>query len=247
MKRVLIVDDDQTLCDLLAQFLHIEDFFVSCLHHGDDVIPWLKQHESSAEKPDVIVLDIMLPGQTGLDILKATREFSQIPILMLTARGEDTDRILGLELGADDYLPKPCNPKELSARIKAILRRTASPDTPQQQSPSTPETADEKHRITIRDTLFILDPQARRATFNHQEIRLTATEFDLLHTLLNQPDITLTKQVLSSEVLGKPLESYDRSLDMHVSNLRRKIPSEIARQIETIRGVGYRYTPAALF
>jgi len=231
MNRILIVDDDVALCDLLSQYLQLDQFQVSCLHKGDEVIPEL----ASGITPDVIVLDIMLPGCSGLDVLKQIRESSQIPVLMLTARGEDTDRIIGLELGADDYLPKPCNPRELSARLKAILRRV----TPQPASAQ--NTA---FKLPTDEGEFVFDTQARRVRADNQEIHLTATEFDLFEALVKQPDTTLSKQQLSQDILGKPLTSYDRSLDMHISNLRKKIPACIARTIETVRGVGYRYNPA---
>ncbi len=233
MNKVLIVDDDTTLCELLTEYLTIEQFSANSLHDGTQVLTHLQQHQY-----DVMVLDVMLPNISGMDILQQVRKTNDIPILMLTARGDDMDRILGLELGADDYLPKPCNPRELVARLKAILRRSHN-------------TSDEK---PTHETLFQLDGlgefkvdnQARRVLLTNKEIKLTATEFDLLDHLLNQPDTTISKQELSLEVLDKPLSSYDRSLDMHISNLRKKLPPPIASAIETVRGIGYRYTPSEI-
>lgn len=230
MNQILIVDDDKTLCQLLTEYLSIEQFDVESVHDGTLALPQLEQH-----RYDAVVLDIMLPNISGLDLLQQIRKTNDIPVLMLTARGEDMDRILGLELGADDYLPKPCNPRELVARLKAILRRTRSKQAIQ---------SEEQFQLMLPDLgLFKVDHQARRVLLSGNEIKLTATEFDLLECLLKQPDTTLSKQQLSTLVLGKPLSSYDRSLDMHISNLRKKLPPPIASAIDTIRGIGYRFTP----
>ena len=233
MNHVLIVDDDQTLCQLLTEFLAIEQFEASSVHDGAQALPQIQQHSY-----DAVVLDIMLPNISGIELLQQIRKTSDIPILMLTARGEDMDRILGLELGADDYLPKPCNPRELVARLKAILRRTKS---------HLNISSNASFNIDLPELgCFSVEHQARRVLLAGQEIKLTATEFDLLESLINQPDTTLSKQELSIQVLGKPLSSYDRSLDMHISNLRKKLPPPIAAAIDTIRGIGYRYTPSEI-
>ncbi|MAC46706.1 MAG: DNA-binding response regulator [Oceanospirillum sp.] len=233
MNHVLIVDDDQTLCQLLTEFLAIEQFEASSVHDGAQALPQIQQHSY-----DAVVLDIMLPNISGIELLQQIRKTSDIPILMLTARGEDMDRILGLELGADDYLPKPCNPRELVARLKAILRRTKS---------HLNISSNASFNIDLPELgCFSVEHQARRVLLAGQEIKLTATEFDLLESLINQPDTTLSKQELSIQVLGKPLSSYDRSLDMHISNLRKKLPPPIADAIDTIRGIGYRYTPSEI-
>ena len=174
----------------------------------------------------------------AIDLIEAIFKTSNIPVLMLTARGEDMDRILGLELGADDYLPKPCNPRELVARLKAILRRTKN---------NHPPSSNELFDLSLPELgHFRVERQARRVLLADQEIKLTATEFDLLECLINQPDTTISKQELSIQVLGKPLSSYDRSLDMHISNLRKKLPDPISAAIDTIRGIGYRYTPSEI-
>lgn len=233
MNHVLIVDDDQTLCQLLTEYLTIEQFDVASIHDGAQALPQLQQQHY-----DAVVLDIMLPNINGIDLLQQIRKTSDIPVLMLTARGEDMDRILGLELGADDYLPKPCNPRELVARLKAILRRTKN---------SIPTPATDLFNLELTGLGdFRIEHQARRVLLANKEIKLTATEFDLLECLIKQPDTTLSKQELSIQVLGKPLSSYDRSLDMHISNLRKKLPSPIAAAIDTIRSIGYRYTPSEI-
>ncbi len=179
--------------------------------------------------PDLVVLDIMMPNQDGIETLKQLRAVAEMPVIMLTARGDDLDRILGLELGADDYLAKPCNPRELLARIKAVLRRTQ-------------HKSDSSLPVSVGDTL--LDPRSREVTVDGKSIQLTQTEFDLLHLLLRSPGEVITKQTLSSEVLGKPLSQWDRSIDVHVSNLRKKLSAgadHTDTRIRTLRGTGYMY------
>lgn len=235
MNTVLIIDDDKTLCQLLSEFLTLEQFDVSCLHSGETVLAHLQKHPY-----DVVVLDVMLPGINGIDLLRKIRANSlSQPILMLTARGDDTDRIIGLELGADDYLAKPCNPKELAARLRAILRRITpiASNVTQTTYAQTPVST----RKLLPNQLSI-DLDARRVWVENTEILLTATEYDLLVFLTTTPNHSFTKDHLSQQILGKPISSYDRSLDMHISNLRRKLPPAIAQALQTVRGVGYRYT-----
>ncbi|GAB5451982.1 MAG: response regulator transcription factor [Halioglobus sp.] len=221
---VLIIDDDRELCTLLREFLQLEGFSSSAIHDGSEAIAHCRNHSY-----DAIVLDIMLPGTQGLDVLRALREFSAVPVLMLTARGEDTDRILGLELGADDYLPKPCNPRELSARLRAILRRTghaASSGTGQQ--------------VTVAHTS--IDSGSRSATHNGQDLGLTSAEFNVLATLLTHAGEVVSKEVLSRQALGRALSAYDRSVDVHISKIRKKLAGAGGEDlIASVRGVGYQF------
>lgn len=221
-KRILIVDDDVELCELLADFLQLEGFEVHALHDGQDA---LQQIDSMT--PDAMVLDIMLPGMQGLDVLRRLREFCATPVLMLTARGEDTDRIVGLEMGADDYLPKPCNPRELAARLRAILRRTRHDD-----APSAP--------LTVGATQ--LDPADRSASHAGQDLTLTSAEFNVLQLLLARAGSVVDKDTLSQEALGRPLAAYDRSIDVHVSKIRKKLAACGGSDlIVSVRGVGYQF------
>lgn len=222
MPTLLLADDDQALCQLLVEYFELDGYRCDCVHRGDAVAAELQR-----ERYDLLILDIMLPGLQGLEVLKQLRHAgANIPIIMLTARGDDTDRILGLELGADDYLPKPCNPRELSARIRAVLRRgSAQPESEKPASQFGP---------------FTLDPRRRRLSFREQEVKLTAREYELLFTLLQKPGEVMTKEELSEGVLQRPLEAFDRSLDMHVSHLRKKLAEHSpAEFITTVRGVGY--------
>lgn len=223
--KVLIIDDDQDLCALLCEFLQLEGFDPGAIHDGTDAIAHCKKIDY-----DAIVLDIMLPGTQGLDVLRALRKFSSVPVLMLTARGDETDRILGLELGADDYLPKPCNPRELSARLRAILRRTNASFFRQQQS-----------RLRVGHAL--LDPSDRTASFNGDKLALTSAEFNVFQVLLANAGEVVKKETLSQEALGRPLLAYDRSLDVHVSKIRKKLAAHSTENlIVSVRGIGYQFT-----
>ncbi len=209
---------------MLAEYLSAEGYEIRLAGDGLEAMQVVSEFS-----PDLVVLDIMMPKQDGIETLKQLRAIADMPVIMLTARGDDLDRILGLELGADDYLAKPCNPRELLARIKAVLRRT-------QNRP------DSGLPIAIGDTT--LDPRSREVTVRGDFVPLTQTEFDLLHLLVRSPGEVITKQTLSSEVLGKPLSQWDRSIDVHVSNLRRKLSSGIDdthTRIRTLRGAGYMY------
>jgi len=222
---VLIIDDDTELCSLLSDFLQLEGFQASAVHDGAEAVQHCRQHEY-----DAIVLDVMLPGLQGLDVLRKLREFSTTPILMLTARGEDTDRILGLEMGADDYLPKPCNPRELAARLRAILRRFqgASDD----QTP--PELVVGKARI---------NPADRSASFAGVDLQLTSAQFNVLQTLLTEAGKVVDKETLSQQALGRPLSAFDRSIDVHVSKIRKKLAEQGGdKLIVSVRGIGYQFT-----
>ena len=219
---ILLADDDIELCDLLKEYLQQEGFDVRVAYDGDQAL-------SEASRPglDAMVLDIMMPGRNGIDVLKNLRKESDLPVVMLTARGDDLDRILGLELGADDYLPKPCNPRELVARLRAVLCRSSGQV--------------KLGNINIDD--LELNPGNRELRINGSRIDLTSTEFSVLQALLIKPGVVISKRDLYLSALGREPVRYDRSIDMHVSNLRRKLglcPSGNTR-IETIRGIGYQY------
>ncbi len=224
MPAILMIDDDTGLCELVAEYLALDGFAFDAAHDGKTGLG-LAQH-----KPyDLILLDVMLPVMDGLAVLKALREGHYCPVLMLTARGDDVDRIVGLELGADDYLAKPFNPRELVARIKAILRRVELTRAPQ----------DSGHSILQQNGL-VLNPHNRQLSCNGQPVSLTATEFQLLELLMRRAGELVSKDELSREVLGKRLQMYDRSLDMHISNIRKKIaPFASDEKIQTLRGSGY--------
>ena len=220
---ILIIDDDQELCALLGDFLRLEGFETASIHDGAEAVTHCRQHSY-----DAVVLDIMLPGMQGLDVLRSLREFSAVPVLMLTARGEDTDRILGLELGADDYLPKPCNPRELAARLRAILRRAGGGDA---QAPAGVEVG-----------LLQLNSADRSARYAGGELQLTSAEFNVLKVMLAQAGSVVDKDTLSQQALGRPLSAYDRSVDVHVSKIRKKLAALGGdKLIISVRGVGYQF------
>ena len=222
---ILIIDDDAELCALLSEFLHLEGFSTYAVHDGLEAVSHCRTHTY-----DAVVLDIMLPGMHGLDVLRALRDFCDTPILMLTARGEDTDRILGLELGADDYLAKPCNPRELSARLRAILRRVDGGKT-RGKLPTT---------LAVGATMT--DAANRTASFNQQDLHVTSAEFNILRVLLANAGQVVSKDVLNEQALGRALAAYDRSIDVHVSNLRKKMATAGAtNMILSVRGVGYQF------
>jgi len=220
MDRVLIVDDDVELCRLLAQRLNTEGFVIEAVHDG----PRGLERALSMEH-DLVILDLMLPGMGGLDVLRRLRGQSPVPVLILTARGEDVDRILGLEIGADDYVPKPFNPRELIARIRAILRRTV-------------RVASSPAPLTVGDVR--LDPAAREVWLKDASVNLTSVEFTLLETLLRDAGHVLTREHLTETVLGRELGPFDRVIDVHVSNLRKKLgPAQGGERIKAVRGSGY--------
>ncbi len=228
MNRILIIDDDTELCELLSEFFGTEKLVAECIHNGRE---GLEKAENNFY--DLIILDVMLPEMNGLDVLKKLRTFSQTPVIMLTARGEEVDRILGLELGADDYLPKPFSPRELVARIRAIFRRL--------QKSGLNELLHESERIQVAD--IILEPAARTVTRNGEILSLTEVEFSILENLMRGAGGVIERQDLAQKVLGRRLSYDDRSLDVHMSNLRKKLgsPDFEHERIKTIRGVGYLY------
>ena len=228
MNRILIIDDDEELCELVSEYLTVEGFETTAVHDGETGL----QKALSGEY-DLVTLDVMLPKKNGLDVLRELRQTSKIPVLMLTARGEDMERIVGLEIGADDYLPKPFNPRELAARLRAILRRV---ETNEQSTPI------ENDKLSVDDVKVQIS--ARSAARNGEDLNLTSVEFDLLAELLRHAGKVVKKEDLSEKILERKLSPFDRSLDMHVSNLRKKLGNREndAEIIKTIRSVGYIYT-----
>lgn len=226
MNRILIIDDDEELCELVSEFLSVEDFETTFAHDGQSGL-----ERALSGEFDLAILDVMLPKMQGFDVLKNLRQQSDLPVLMLTARGDDAERIVGLEGGADDYLPKPFNPRELVARLRAILRRV----TPDGEEPL-PE------RMTIDD--LEISATARSAKLHGDEVSLTSVEFDLLSALAREAGKVVKKEDLSETVLERSLSPYDRSLDMHISNLRKKLGlrTDGQERIKTVRSVGYIYT-----
>jgi len=225
MQKILIIDDDVELCELVGEYLSREGFEVEAAHNGDKGL-----ERALAGEYALVILDIMLPGMTGLDVLRHLRAESRTPVLILTARGEEVDRIVGLEIGADDYLGKPFNPRELLARVRAILRRS-------QAAP-----ASSAALVALGDVE--LDPGARTVTREGKAVELTAVEFSLLEALMRSAGQVVTREFLAQTVLGRRFVAYDRSIDMHVSKLRKKLgpqPGDDGERIKTVRGVGYIY------
>ena len=221
--KILLADDDEELCQLLSDFLVREGFTVDIAHDGENTL------RLAAEGGyDALILDVMLPHRSGLDVLRDLRRGSHVPVLMLTALGEDIDRILGLELGADDYVPKPCNPREIAARLRAILRRTRG-----------------ESESTRLDDLSIgpvsLRAASRSVTLRGEPVTLTGTEFNILAALMRDAGRVVSKDTLSQAVLGRPLGPFDRSIDVHISKLRRKLGPAVDGDslINTIHRGGY--------
>jgi DNA-binding response OmpR family regulator len=227
MIPVLLIDDDSELTKLLEEYLEEEQFHLDAAHDGVSGL-----EKALNQQYSVVVLDVMLPGMSGLDVLKQLRQKSSVPVLMLTARGSELDRILGLELGADDYLAKPFNPRELVARLRAILRRTQAGGA-SHGAPSQP----------IRLADIELHPESRSVTAGGKAVTLTGAEFDLLHTFLKNPGKIISREDLTQAALGRPMSPMDRSIDVHVSNLRRKLGTYDGNheRIKAIRGSGYVY------
>lgn len=219
---ILIADDDTELCELLREYLGQEGFEVRLVHDGEQALI-----ESRRPGVDVMVLDIMMPQMNGIDVLRNLRKESELPVIMLTGRGDDLDRIIGLELGADDYLAKPANPRELLARIRAILRRANAHSSIAE--------------LEVGD--LVLNQGSRDLYCDGQRLDLTSTEFSIIQLLLQRSGEVVEKKDLYLAALGREPVAYDRSIDMHVSNLRRKLgpAGDGSERIETIRGIGYQY------
>jgi len=226
MMKILLVDDDLELGTMLSEYLIAEGFNASLVLTGKAGIDGAMSGEYSA-----MILDIMLPDMSGIDVLRQVRKNSRLPIIMLTAKGDNIDRVIGLEMGADDYMPKPCYPRELVARLRAVLRRVEE----QQEAPS------DSSIIHYGD--LTLNPATRSSQWRGALFDLTASEFNLLELLLRAPERVVSKDELSEKGLGRPREAYDRSIDVHISNIRQKLASLEGGDIltiETVRSIGYR-------
>lgn len=219
MNRVLLVDDDDTLTELLTEYLTAEGLEVNRMPDGESGV-----NEILNNHYDVVILDSMMPKMNGLDVLKTVRQQSKVPVIMLTAKGDDIDRIIGLEMGADDYVPKPCMPRELLARINAILRRSS-------------QCSDNTVGNIVSASGVVLYPAKRQATINDVPLELTSTEFNLLEVLMRHAGQVVSKDALSQEALERKLAKFDRSIDVHISSIRHKLGD--ASLIQTVRGLGY--------
>ena len=219
--RILIIDDDAELCALLEEFLRREGYQSACENDGRRGLEAALHGGFS-----LIVLDVMLPGMDGFEILRRLRQHSKVPVLMLTARGEDTDRIVGLELGADDYLPKPFNSRELVARIRAILRRMEPRDAP-------------AARVEVNG--IAIDPGSRSVWRRGEPVEVTTFEFDILETLMRTAGRVVSRDALMEQMYNRKATPFDRSIDMHISHLRKKLEQEGKPLIKTVRGIGYQF------
>lgn len=226
--RILVIDDDVELCSLVGEYLEPEGFQIEAVHDGNRGLERALNGDHL-----LVVLDVMLPGMNGFDVLRRIRNTSRIPVLLLTARGEDVDRIVGLEIGADDYLPKPFNPRELVARIRAILRRT-------QNGEKGGERLEDQIPEVVQVGDIELDPATRIVRQNGKPIELTSVEFNLLHVLMREAGRVVTREHLVDAVLSRKFSPFDRSIDMHVSKVRKKLgDTDSDEHIKTVRGVGY--------
>lgn len=221
MPQILLIDDDRALCELLVEYLESEGFSVESVHDGVSGAARAQSGEW-----DAIILDVMMPGMSGFDVLRRIKPAVTAPVIMLTARGEDTDTVVGLELGADEYVAKPCSPRVLVARLRALLRRSGS-------EPS--------EVIKVGD--LELDAGSRSVTVAGEAVELTGAEFNLLQLLVTNAGKVVSKEVLASEGLGRPLQAYDRRIETHMAQIRRKLGTlpDGNQRIHTVRGTGYQY------
>jgi two-component system phosphate regulon response regulator OmpR len=227
--KVLIVDDDTKLRKLLKEYLEGYGYQIRTLSDGLDVTNRLKDDE-----PDIIILDIMMPKKDGLEVLQDIRRMSKVPVIMLTAKGEDTDRIVGLEMGADDYLPKPFNPRELLARIKAIGRRIGL---------HTEQEVEGSKKLPIRAGGLVLNKARQTVEVGDKELDLSSTEYKILKVLMERPNRVLNRDQLMNLAKGKDFMAFDRSIDVHISKLRAKVESDPGspKRIKTVWGTGYMF------
>ncbi|MBV9144780.1 MAG: response regulator transcription factor [Acidobacteria bacterium] len=230
-EKILIIDDDAELCEMLGEYLRKEGFEVESVQHGTAGLAKARESEHR-----LIILDVMLPGMNGFDLLRELRTVSDVPVLLLTARGDELDRIVGLEIGADDYLSKPFNARELLARIRAIGRRNAR----EQRSGAAP-----RQPVSVGDVE--LDPASRTITLNGKILDLTTVEFNLLEMLLRSAGNVVNRDDIANVVLGRELSPFDRSIDVHISKLRKKLGNlpNGRERIKTIRNSGYMYVSMA--
>ncbi|HGO5856723.1 Alkaline phosphatase synthesis transcriptional regulatory protein phoP [Mannheimia haemolytica] len=233
MSKILLIDDDIEFTELLTELLSLEGFKMKVVHNGLEGL-----NELESNQYDLVLLDVMMPVLNGVETLKRIRQKYSLPVLMLSARDDQIDRILGLELGADDYLPKPFNDRELVARMKAILRRTTS-------RPASTDHSEQNYTENISKSLQFagveLHSGRQQAYYQGCDLDLTGTEFALLQMLMRNPGEILSRELLSLEILGKNLTPYDRAIDMHISNLRKKLPEreDGLPWFKTLRGRGY--------
>ncbi|GKW25872.1 response regulator transcription factor [Pectobacterium polonicum] len=223
--NILLVDDDVELGDMLCEYLNAEGFSTSRVLTGKEGVDGAMSGDYTA-----MILDVMLPDMSGIDVLRQIRKTQSLPVIMLTARGDNIDRVIGLEMGADDYMPKPCYPRELVARLRAVLRRY-------DEQPST-----KRDESVAASGDLVLNPATRISEWRGKPFDLTASEFNLLELLLRFPERVVSKDELSEKCLGRRREAYDRSVDVHISNIRQKLGALLGNTmtIETVRSVGYR-------
>ncbi|HGO5855018.1 TPA: response regulator [Mannheimia haemolytica] len=237
MSKILLIDDDIEFTDLLNELLLLEGFEINIAHNGQDGLDELEKNQY-----DLILLDVMMPILNGIETLKQIRQRYTLPVLMLSAKDDQIDRIVGLELGADDYLPKPFNDRELVARIKAILRRTSTQALQANNVSQVESSSESIHNVKRLQFAGVqLYPGRQQASYQGNDLDLTGTEFALLQLLMRNPGEVLPRELLSLEVLGKSLTPYDRAIDMHISNLRKKLPErkDGLPWFKTLRGRGY--------
>jgi len=225
-KHILVVEDEEKIIRLLCDYLQAAGFRTSTQADGDRVISQMK-----TDSPDLILLDIMLPGKDGMELCREIRQFSNVPIIMITARVEEIDRLLGLELGADDYICKPFSPREVVARVKAVFRRG--------------HTESRAHHLVVGS--ISLDDETHQVTIDKQVLNLTPNEFGLLKIMMRQPNRVFSRNELINRVQGYDFEGYDRTIDTHIKNLRKKIAQQLSGQeiISTVYGVGYKFNAPA--
>jgi len=239
-EMLLIVDDDQRLQQLLSDYLMEQGYATAVVGSGKAMDRWLNKHH-----PDLIIMDLMLPGEDGLSLARRLRSTSSTPIIILSARGEEVDRIIGLEVGADDYLAKPFNPRELLARIRAVLRRGGASNARVSQKNSTDEPVIAIEKNITRFGEFKLDLTARILRHDDEEVELTSGEMALLIALAEHPNRVLTREQLMDIINAGDTDSFDRSIDVRITRLRRKIEQGNTKPnfIRTVWGTGYRFTP----